>query len=707
MAQLNSRKEEIMVRLSGLFRRPSSLPCCPMRKPLLWRPRLEVLEARVLLDNGSVTFRAGNFTPGSFAGVGFQENAVANFDGYVNGVPDNNPGDFKATISWGDGTQSVGDVAPNAGRAQNGTFLVKGSHIYAQPSTGYPIVVYLTAPGGSSASGQTASAPVDPMPSAIPGIPPPAVTPLIAPTNVGVTLRAGNFTPGSFAGVGFQENAVANFDGYVNGVADNQVGDFHAFVNWGDSNQWFQADVAPNTGNTQNGTFLVKGSHIYAQPSTAYPIVVYINGPDGTSISAQTANAPVDRNPNPTATTTQLRVNPNPAIVGQQVALQATVTDGNGAPPDGETVTFMDGYTTLGTAALAGGVATFIRPFDNPGVHPLSASYGGDGNLAGSQSPVQALLVNAAGVHQPSPIVVGADAGGGPEVKVYDPTTAALKLDFFAYDPNFHGGVRVAVGDINGDGVPDIITGPGPGGGPEIKVFDGQTGHVLRDFFAFSPNFTGGVYVAAGDVNGDGLAEIIVGADAGGGPQVTVFSGKDGSVLRSFFPYDPNFHGGVRVAAGDVNGDGQADIITGAGPGGGPQVTVLSGADGSVLQSFFAYDPNFAGGVYVAAGDVNGDGHADVIVGAGAGGGPQVRVFSGANHSVLQSFFAFDPRFAGGVRVGFVSDASGDGRGDLITGPGPGGGPQVTVFNGNDLSVLDSFFGFDPHFAGGVYVGGA
>src|SRR5262249_9810951 len=122
--------------------------------------------------------------------------------------------------------------------------------------------------------------------------------------------------------------------------------------------------------------------------------------------------------------------------------------------------------------------------------------------------------------------VTGADAGGGPEVAVFDAPTGVLERAFYAYDPRFMGGVRVAVGDVNGDGVPDIITAPGPGGGPHIRVFDGATGALIREFMAYSPAFMNGVFVAVGDVNGDGYADIITGADAGGGPHVKVFSGK-------------------------------------------------------------------------------------------------------------------------------------------------------------------------------------
>jgi hypothetical protein len=85
---------------------------------------------------------------------------------------------------------------------------------------------------------------------------------------------------------------------------------------------------------------------------------------------------------------------------------------------------------------------------------------------------------------------------------------------------------------------------------------------------------------------------------------VQVFSGKQGTVLQRFFAYGAGFTGGVRVAAADLNGDGKADIITGAGPGGGPHVRVFDGATGDPLAgpagSFFAYHPFFGGGVYVA-----------------------------------------------------------------------------------------------------------
>jgi hypothetical protein len=66
---------------------------------------------------------------------------------------------------------------------------------------------------------------------------------------------------------------------------------------------------------------------------------------------------------------------------------------------------------------------------------------------------------------------------------------------FFAYDPGLFNGAFVGCGDVNGDGVPDVITGAGPGGGPHVRVWSGVDGTELTGFFAYAPAFTGGVFV--------------------------------------------------------------------------------------------------------------------------------------------------------------------------------------------------------------------
>jgi uncharacterized repeat protein (TIGR01451 family) len=309
----------------------------------------------------------------------------------------------------------------------------------------------------------------------------------------------------------------------------------------------------------------------------------------------------------------------------------------------------------------------------------------------------------------PSIVAVGAGAGNTPTVKVFDAATGVMKYSFLAYIEGFRGGVSVAVGDINGDGIADIVTGAGPGGGPHVRAFNGIDGTALTgpvaSFMAYNPEFHGGVNVAIGDVNDDGVNDVITGAGFGGGPHVIAFSGANASILHSFYAYAQTFNGGVNVAAGDINNDGKDDIITGAGRTGGPHVNVFSGANGTNLRSFYAYDPLFLGGVTVASGDINGDNRDDIITGPGAGGGPHIRAFSGIDNSQLQSFMAMAPNIAGGVSVGVV-DADNDGNEDIMVGSGFKGDNRVRFFNGSSVAQISSFLAFDATFLGGLYVGG-
>jgi hypothetical protein len=286
-------------------------------------------------------------------------------------------------------------------------------------------------------------------------------------------------------------------------------------------------------------------------------------------------------------------------------------------------------------------------------------------------------------------------------VRVVYPNGTTRDLDPF---PGFLGDVTVASADMNGDGAPEVVAGAGPGGGPQVVVFDGVTGAMTTSFYAFPPAFTGGVFVAA---TADG--RIVVGAGAFGGPQVKVIAyartgqqspdGQiaDSALVTTFFAYDVSFNGGVRVAAADETGDGVADVVTAAGPGGGPHVKVYDGVTFAVVRSFYAFAPAFDGGVYVAA--ANGW----IAAGAGTWGGPHVRVFDSAGGERL-NFFAYPPDFIGGVRVAFA-DVDADGTPDVIAAPGLGGGQPIRAIRLSDLSAVASIAPFDPLDPLGVFVG--
>ena len=287
---------------------------------------------------------------------------------------------------------------------------------------------------------------------------------------------------------------------------------------------------------------------------------------------------------------------------------------------------------------------------------------------------------------------VGADAGNAPLVQLYD-ATGNVKFRTNAFDATMTGGVRVAVADVNGDGIADIVAGTGPGVPAEIRVIDGKTGNVMFSSRPFE-GFTGGTFVAAGDMDGDGRAEFVVSPDEGGGARVIVYRGLGLIQTLSFLGIDDDkFRGGARVGLADINGDGRADLLVSAGFMGGPRVAgyegsgLLTGTKAKLFNDFFAFEDTLRNGVYLTGGDVNGDGFADLIVGAGPGGAPRVTVFDGrtllsSKVTQVASFFTGNDESRGGVRV-TVADVDKDGLADVVTGEADG--PRVNIFLGKNV----------------------
>ncbi len=351
-------------------------------------------------------------------------------------------------------------------------------------------------------------------------------------------------------------------------------------------------------------------------------------------------------------------------------------------------------------------------------------------------------------------IAVGTDAGVPAEVRIFadrdDNDTyetfvgnSALAPFTFSPYPGFTGGVRVAMGDFDGDGNDELVTGAGPGGGPHVIIWDlnadGTVGGIVDSFMAFG-TFTGGVFVAAGNLNG-GADELAVAPDAGGGAHVKIYSDTDTDSLLNdnltdqFFAF-AGFSGGIRLAFGNTHASsGAEELICAAGPGGGPHVLIFSDhdfdrqvSDAAAIDSFFVYGGTFSGGVYVASTPIPamGGNGAELITGPGAGGGPNVRIFSDLNangsvsdDSIAEGFFAYDAGFTGGVRVAAgdtdntsPTDGISGGFGEVITGPGPGGGPHILIRDDNgdvggligDNAAADQFFAYPAGYSAGVYV---
>ena len=301
-----------------------------------------------------------------------------------------------------------------------------------------------------------------------------------------------------------------------------------------------------------------------------------------------------------------------------------------------------------------------------------------------------------------------------------------VKSGIVPFESNFTGGVRVATADVNGDGTLDVIVGSGPGRTNEVRVYDGlDSSKVLLTLNPFETTFTGGVFVAGADFDGDGKSEVIITPDQGGGPRVKVLNGKNAAIGISatfvdFFGIeDLAFRGGARAGAGDTNKDGTPDLIVSAGFGGGPRI---AGYDGKSLGStprklfadFFAFENTLRNGAYVTVGNLNADGFGELIVGSGPDGGPRIRAFDGVDltngkQTEVSNFFAGDTNARGGVRVA-ATDINADGISEVLVAVGDDGTSRVKLFSATAVlaggtPAPDREFNLFGDFMNGAFVG--
>jgi hypothetical protein len=277
------------------------------------------------------------------------------------------------------------------------------------------------------------------------------------------------------------------------------------------------------------------------------------------------------------------------------------------------------------------------------------------------------------------------------------------------YGAGFAGGNSVAVGELDANSPgEEIVTGAGPGGGPHVRLFSAATNPRPVAFFAYGANFRNGVDVAVGDVLPDSEGdEIVTGAGPGGGPHVRVFlpngTPAPGAAGNGFYAYGASFGGGVSVAVGDVRPDLPGDeIVTGAASAGGPHVRVFT-ADGTPLgEGFFAFAPDFTGGVQVAVGDFDGADGKEIAVAAGPGGGPHVKLFHADGVAISGGFFPYAANVTTGVDV--AAAPGGGGLDRILTVPRGAGGPHLRMFTADGTPVGGGIFAFDVSVATGLTV---
>jgi hypothetical protein len=253
--------------------------------------------------------------------------------------------------------------------------------------------------------------------------------------------------------------------------------------------------------------------------------------------------------------------------------------------------------------------------------------------------------------------------------------------------PGFTGTIRTTVADFNDDGVPDYAFVTGSGTAAEVRIINGVTGANILAPTPIFGGFTGGAFVTAGDLNRDGKADLVVSEDRGGKPLIDVYQIVNShlQLVTSFLAFGSTMNAGVRITMGDVNDDGIPDLVVGAGPGSTPWVEIYNGADLAkgkavlLTPAFLAFPITVTTGLNVAVGDLNGDGYADVIVSQDAGGSSLVRIWSGATISahlstpasslpIYEQFFA-NGSLSTGIRVTTLEV---NGVVELVTAPASG-----------------------------------
>ena len=288
--------------------------------------------------------------------------------------------------------------------------------------------------------------------------------------------------------------------------------------------------------------------------------------------------------------------------------------------------------------------------------------------------------------------------GGG----VVEITTQNGRVQQIVPFAGYTGLLSVNAIDRTGEGIADglLVAVASPGAAPHIMVIDAATGRSALSFFAFDPGFLGGLSVSSGlsAIGATNTAVIVAGAGAGAQPSVSVFNAVTGRFINQFYAFAPEYNGGVNVAMSNPDSTGQSIVVVGA-----KTVAHVVAFDlnqtNRPVASFLAFGANIIG-ANVSVGDLDSDGTNNIVVGAGAGGAPSVAIYTSRGQKEVE-FLAYAPGFRGGVNVG-LTDFDKDGLLEVATGSA-GGAPGTLFIFDNPTDVI--FSAFQTSFATNLMIG--
>ncbi len=248
--------------------------------------------------------------------------------------------------------------------------------------------------------------------------------------------------------------------------------------------------------------------------------------------------------------------------------------------------------------------------------------------------------------------LTGANFFNGAFVRFYNGSGKVVRNGFFAYDNRFRGGTSIFVSTENGANLAVAAD------KNQIKIYNGDI--LTTSFLPFGANYKNDINLVVDDLYNDGQKEIVAGM-ANSGTEIRVFD-LGGKLLKSFTAFPANYKKGVSVAVGNVNGSGEKEIIAGLAKDR-SLVRIYSNTGKAVSNNFYAFGAGFKGGINLAAGDINGDGKDEIIVGAGTGK-PEIRLFNDKTKQ-LKSFLGGNVRGKNGIKV-TVADVDNNGMAEII-----------------------------------------